>query len=250
MTSRVGTLNWVSTFASPALEDVRTGGDGPSIFQLYWAGDRDWVRGIVRRAEAAGYSAICLTADTPVMGVRDRDRRNRYTNVTPQENLAGARSNPIARASLCWDDLAWLRENTRLPLVVKGVLTAADARLAVEHGVAAVYVSNHGGNLLDHAPATLDVLPRIVDAVGGRAEIIVDSGFVRGTDVVKALALGATAVGIGRLTCWALAAAGEAGLQRAFELLTEEIDATLALLGVRAPTELSPDYVEPTWPVD
>lgn len=250
VTSRLGTLNWVSTFASPSLEDVRTGGDGASVFQLYWAGDRDWVRTIVRRAETAGYHAICLTADSPAYGVRDRDRRNRYVNRTPQENLAGRRPDPIARASTTWEDLAWLRELTRLPLVLKGVLTVADARQAVERGVDAVYVSNHGGNMLDHAPATLDVLPRIVDAVQGRAEVIVDGGFLRGTDVVKALALGARAVGIGRLTCWALAAGGEPMLARAFELIGEEIDVTMALIGAARPSQLTADFVEQTWPID
>jgi isopentenyl diphosphate isomerase/L-lactate dehydrogenase-like FMN-dependent dehydrogenase len=148
----------------------------------------------------------------------------------------------------CWDDFDWLRSITHLPIMVKGIMTPDDAVLALEHGADAIYVSNHGGRELDHLPATIEVLPEIVAAVDGRAEVVVDSGFLRGTDVVKALALGARAVLLGKLQVWALAAGGEPALERALEILDEEIREAMLLLGARNPQELTPAYVRPATP--
>ena len=147
-----------------------------------------------------------------------------------------------------WDDLAWLHEVSRLPLMVKGITTTHDALAAIEHGASVVYVSNHGGRALDHLPATIEVLPEIVAAVEGRAEVIVDSGFLRGSDVVKALALGARAVVVGKLQVWALAAGGEAGLERALELLDREVRETMQLLGAASVSELNPSFLRPGTP--
>lgn len=160
------------------------------------------------------------------------------------------------RRSLTWDDVAWLRETTRLPLMVKGILAPEDADAAVERGVDVVYVSNHGGRQLDHGPATIEVLPEVAQAVRGRASILVDSGFMRGTDVVKALALGASAVCIGKLMTWGLAAGGSAGLERALELLETELTIAMTNIGVKSIADIGPRQVRPTnppaidpWPV-
>ena len=153
-------------------------------------------------------------------------------------------------AALSWEDLAWLRELTDLPLMLKGILSPEDAELAVEHGVDTAYVSNHGGRQLDHAPATIEVLPEIVEAVGGKAEVVADSGFMRGTDVVKALAMGARAVAIGKLMVWGLAAGGEEALLRTLELLKTEIATTMANIGAKRVADLSPRSLRPSPPPD
>ena len=248
---RMGTLAFVSTMASPDLETVARSASGPLVFQLYVRGDREWVATIVRRVEHAGYAALCVTADSAVYGRRERDLRHRFL---PRErlnrpNVGGTMMDEEYQSGWTWEDLAWLRGRTRLPLILKGVLTPEDAVRAVEHGVDAVYVSNHGGRQLDHAPATIEVLDEIARGVAGRAELLVDSGFVRGTDVVKGLALGARGVLVGKLQAWGLAAAGEAGLQRALELLQEEISTTMALIGARKVSELGPDCVKPAAPI-
>jgi glycolate oxidase len=234
-----------------SLEEVAEAAGGPLVFQLYVRGDRAWMRRMVRRVEAAGYLALCLTVDVPVYGRRERDLQNRFR---PREearrpNLADIVPDESYQAALTWEDVRWIRDHTALPLVLKGILAPEDARLAVEHGVQVVYVSNHGGRQLDYAPATVDVLSEIVEAVGGRAEVLVDGGVLRGTDVVKALALGARAALIGKLQCWALAAAGQEGVERALELLQEEIGTTLGLLGVRGVEEVGPEYLTP-YPVE
>jgi glycolate oxidase len=237
---RAGTGTFVGTLSSPSMEDVRSGAQGPLFFQLYVRGGRDWIEAMVRRAERAGYSAICLTADSGAYGRRERDLHNRFF---PRErggrpNLEGlpgstdGRAREDTQAALTWEDLAWLRSATRLPLVLKGVTTAEDAEIAVDHGVDVIYVSNHGGRQLDHGPSTIELLPEVVKAVNGRADVIVDSGFMRGTDVVKAIALGAKAVLIGKLQTWGLAAGGDAGLQRALELLKTEMTIVMTNVGV------------------
>jgi isopentenyl diphosphate isomerase/L-lactate dehydrogenase-like FMN-dependent dehydrogenase len=230
--ARMGTLACLSVNASqdPAEVTARVP-DAPLVFQIYGYDDRDLLARLVARAEAAGCVAVCLTADSAVAGRRDRDLR---TGV----QRAGHAGDE--RAGFTWTDLARLRERTRLPLIVKGILSAADAARAVEAGVDCVYVSNHGGRQLDYAPATTEVLPEVVAAVAGRVPVLVDGGYQRGTDVLKGLALGATAVGIGRLQGWALAAAGEAGLEQALHLLQAEVSTGLALLGLTAPGQLTP----------
>ncbi|GIW08743.1 MAG: alpha-hydroxy-acid oxidizing enzyme [Dehalococcoidia bacterium] len=258
-----GTLAFIGSLASPALEEVRAGCSGPLVFQLYLSGDRRWQERIVRRVEEAGYLALCVTVDSAMYGRRERDLINRFVPSLDRPNLrdlgpaAARREGPRREASATWDDIAWLRSMTPLPLILKGILTGEDARLAVEHGVDVVYVSNHGGRQLDHAPATIEVLPEVVAAVSGRAGVVLDSGVVRGTDVLKALAFGADAVLIGKLLLWGLAASGEEGVRRALDLIAEEIRVSLANLGASSLGELSPASLRPSepppatiWPIE
>ncbi|MDO8689113.1 MAG: alpha-hydroxy acid oxidase [Dehalococcoidia bacterium] len=254
---RIGTFAFISTVTAPGLEEVAGNTSCPLVFQLYSYGDRDWVKGIVRRAERAGYVAICLTADTAVYGRRDRDLANRYfprQSVPERPNLAelpsGLPGPDFYQASLTWEYLSWLRDLTSLPLILKGVMEPDDAVRAVEHGVDVIYVSNHGGRQLDHAPAAIEVLAEVVKAVAGRAEVLVDSGFQRGTDVVKGLALGAKAVLIGKLLVWSLGADGEDGLHCALEILTKEIDVAMGLIGVKNIQEIGPHVIRPSLPND
>jgi 4-hydroxymandelate oxidase len=200
---------------------------------------------LVKRAEAHGYRAIVLTADTPVLGARDREQR-RQLELPPGMDLPNLRGlvgrtneptfqhgsrNPFLDPSLTWKDVEWLARATKLPVVVKGVLHPDDARLALEHGAAAVGVSNHGGRNLDTVPATIDVLPAIAEAVAGRVPILFDGGVRRGVDVVKALALGATAVMIGRPYLWGLSASGAEGVTRVVQLLVTELEMAMAQCG-------------------
>lgn len=215
---------------------------GPLWFQLYLQGERGFDLELVRRAEAAGYEALVLTVDAPVHGARDRERRAGFR--LPREvaavNLAGAPPLPrggelcagLLQAAPGWDDVAWLRAHTRLPLVLKGVLHPDDARLAREHGADALIVSNHGGRTLDTALPTAWALPRIAEALGGALPLLVDGGIRRGTDVLKALALGARAVLVGRPIVFALAVAGPQGVAHALRLLRDELEIAMALSGV------------------
>lgn len=218
----------LSSVTEPGLEETAAAaGDGFRIFQLYVRGDDAWVDEVVRRAVDHGYTAFCLTVDVALYSRRERDLAKRFT---PR-----SRSRSTGReyqAALDWDDVKRFKDKHTIPLGIKGIATAEDAVLACEHGVEIIYVSNHGGRQLDHGRGSIDVLPEVVAAVGGRATIIVDGGFTRGTDVVKAIALGAQAVGIGRLAGLGLAAAGEAGLVRALEILEDEVHICLGLLGV------------------
>ena len=199
----------------------------------------------MRRAEAAGYRALCLTVDSPVDGVRERELRLRFERgkAQAQPNLVDARRE--LQAAVTWSDVAWLAEQTTLPLVLKGITHPGDAVLALEAGAAALVVSNHGGRQLDPQPGAIEVLAEVVDAVGGRAEVAVDGGFVRGGDVVKALALGARAVLIGRAQCLSLAAGGEDALVETLERLRAECERTLALLGVTGPGAVGAQHVRP-----
>jgi 4-hydroxymandelate oxidase len=238
--------------------------DGPAVdpclwFQLYIQPDRGFTEAIVRRAEAAGCKALVVTVDSPVFGRRERDLRNGFLDLPPDmccENLRDLRAaepgivRPIVMAAdLSWESVDWLREITTLPIVIKGILHPADASLAVEHGVDALIVSNHGGRQLDSAPAALEQLPGIVDALGGAIPVLLDGGVRRGTDIVKAIALGATAVAIGRPVIWGLAAAGEEGVSRVLDILRTELDQTLALCGCRSLTDITRDFlrVPRTW---
>ena len=254
---QAGTVCFVGMLSSPTIEEVRAATDGPLVFQLYIRGDRDWIAAAVRRAESARCAALCVTVDASAYGRHERDLHNRFGPMAAgaHSNVPGMPSGTTAaalreryQASLTWDDIAWLCGHTHLPVILKGIMTPEDAELAVQHGVAAIYVSNHGGRQLDHAPATIEVLPEIVQAVQGRAEVIVDSGFVRGSDVVKALAMGARAVLIGKLMLWGLAAGGTDGVVRALEILKEEIDTTMANIGVRNIAQIGPQYLRPSRP--
>ncbi len=263
---RVGTVSYVATNASPSLEEVRAAVEGSLVFQLYVYGDRKWLGSFLRRVENAGYDALCLTVDSPDSGQRDRRFAN-YGSHWFGRGVANFASDPEYPGSaaerqrylggLTWEDVAWVRDHWKKPLILKGVLSHLDAELAVQHGVDVVHVSNHGGRRQDQLPSTIEVLPRILQAVNGRAEVVIDSGFMRGTDVVKALAMGARAVLIGKLMIWSLAAGGEAGLERALELLKREISATMANVGASTVDQLTPDMVVPSfapppapWPVE
>jgi isopentenyl diphosphate isomerase/L-lactate dehydrogenase-like FMN-dependent dehydrogenase len=231
-----GTTAFISTAARPGIEEVAKAVDKPLLFQLYVRSDRQWIEDILLRAKACGYRAICVTVDRAYYSRRERDVVNRFM-------LRESQGDPRFQASLTWDDVVWMKELTKLPLILKGIATAEDAKLAVEHGADVVYVSNHGGRQLDHAQASIEVLPEVVEAVDGRAEVIWDGGVFRGTDVVKATALGARAVGVGKLQGLALAAAGEAGIVRMLELLEAEIRTTMGLMGVTSLAQLNPSWV-------
>jgi 4-hydroxymandelate oxidase len=243
-----GTIMTLSTIASASLEEIRAASpDLPLWFQVYLYKDQGLNLELVRRAENVGAMALVLTVDAPVWGKRERDIRNRFTlpdhihlgnlmsglNDLPETAGSGlsAYVHAMFKLNLSWDDVAWLRSVTTLPILVKGICHPMDARLALEHGAAGVWVSNHGGRQLDTAPATIDVLPRVADVLGGALPVILDGGVRRGTDVVKALALGANAVAIGRPVLWALALGGQLGVTHVLELLRAEIDAALGLCG-------------------
>ncbi|MEU4253867.1 alpha-hydroxy acid oxidase [Amycolatopsis sp. NPDC026612] len=260
--ARAGTIMIVSMAATTAIEDIAAAArevtpDPGLWFQLYLQPDLEFTEAIVRRAESAGVKAFVVTVDSPVLGRRERDDRNAFHDLPPGlavenlrnigENRSGGNASHVREivmsAGLNWDDIAWLRSKTKLPVLIKGVLHAEDARLAVHHGVAGIVVSNHGGRQLDTVPATIDVLPEIAAAVGGAVPVLLDGGIRRGTDVVKALALGADAVGVGRPVVWGLAAGGREGVSEVLEMLRADFDQALALCGGRHPADLTPDQV-------
>jgi isopentenyl diphosphate isomerase/L-lactate dehydrogenase-like FMN-dependent dehydrogenase len=242
--AKFGALHMLSSACAPGLEAVAQSVDYPKIFQLYVRGDVGWVDDFVSRAIANKYVALCLTVDLDYYGRRERDLAKRYLTTS-------RRSRPADhfQARFSWDEVARLKAKFKIPFILKGIATAEDARIALEHGIEGIYVSNHGGRQLDHGKGSMQVLPEVVEAVAGRAEIIVDGGFLRGTDIVKALALGANAVGLGRLQGLALGAAGEAGVVRMLELLQDEATRCLGLLGVTSFADLNPSYVAKVEPL-
>ena len=248
--ARSHALFCLSTFSNRSVETVAAAGRGTRWFQLYVQRDRARTEALVARAVAAGFTALVLTVDLPLPGYRDRELRQPLPSEGELPNvglMAGAdflhAIDHEIDASLDWDDLPWLRSLSQLPLVVKGLLDPADAARAVDAGAAAVWVSNHGGRQLDRAPASLDALEPVVEAVAGRAEVYLDGGVRRGTDVVTALVLGARAVFLGRPFLFALAAGGEAGVARAFEILDQEVRTAMALLGAPTVSQLTRDRV-------
>jgi len=244
--SAAGTVAFVSVMADPRLEEVAEAAPGPKILQIGPLGDRDWMKSVVQRAEDAGYEGLCLTLTNAAAPLNERNVRNRYDPHAYHRltNFDGRHPDSKHAPRLSWDDVAWLRTQTELPLILKGIMAPDDAHLAVEHGANAVYVSNHGGLRLDYAPATIEVLPDIADAVGNRVPVLVDSGFAHGTDVLKALALGASGVLIGKLQCWGLAAGGSEALAQTLNLLREEMLASMGLLGVSRVDDLGPQHVQ------
>lgn len=237
-----GTTAFISTAAKPGFEAAAKAVSEPLIFQLYVRSDRKWVEDILDRVKAAGYRALCVCVDRNYYGRRERD-------IISRAAVREGFGDPSFQMGLQWKDLVWMKERIKLPLIVKGVATAEDAKLSVEHGADVVYVSNHGGRQLDHAQGTIEVLPEVVDAVAGRAEILWDGGVQRGADVIKAISLGARAVGVGKLLGWSLAAGGEAGVKRMLELLDIEIRTAMGLMGVTSLAQLNPSWVRPTTPV-
>lgn len=243
---RFGVAHMISSVCKPGLEAVAAAAPGAlRIFQLYALGDDAFVDDHLARSEANGYAAFCLTVDTAYYSRRERDIAKRHFT-SGRARVAGR--DHLAR--LDWRTVGRLRAKSALPLILKGIATAEDARIAVDHGVDWIYVSNHGGRQLDHGRGSMEVLPEVVDAVAGRARIMVDGGFCRGTDVVKALAAGAHLVGLGRMQCLALAAAGEAGLMRMLDLLEDEIRRCLGLLGVTGFAELDRSYLHAAAPTN
>jgi len=280
----MGTGYILSTVSGYRLEDVKAASAGPVWFQLYLTGGRAAAENAMHRAESAGYTVLVVTIDTTVIGLRERESRDGMEQLlrgsflskipfTPQlfarprwltrflldgglpdmPNIVNPENGvlqvkdahtALKRIAFNWADMPWIRALWKGPIVVKGVLTAEDAQRALDHGAAAVVVSNHGGRQLDGAPATLRVLPEIVKAVHGKAEVLLDSGIRRGSDVVKALCMGARAVLCGRAYAYGLAAAGEAGVVRALEILRADLERTLRLLGCASVHELNSAYVE------
>jgi glycolate oxidase len=239
-----GIPHMLSSVCEPGLEKVAEAAPGAArIFQLYVRGDAAWVDDIVARAIASGYTAFCLTVDVAIYSRRERDLAKRH--VTAGRRRVTGRE---FQAALDWRTVERIKKKFDIPLALKGIATAEDARIALDHGVEWLYVSNHGGRQLDHGRGSAEVLPEVVDAVAGRAKIIVDGAFCRGTDVVKAIALGADLVGLGRMQCYALAAAGQAGIVRMLELIEDEVRLCLGLLGVTKLSELDRSYLHPATP--
>ena len=237
-----GTLSMLSSVCYPGLEKVADAAPGESrIFQLYVRGDDEWVDDHVRRAVENGYMAFCMTVDLDYYGRRERDLAKGHLS-TARKTMATGED---FQKQLNWDKVKRFKDTHDIPLIIKGITTAEDAARAVKEGVDVVYVSNHGGRQLDHSRGAIDVLPEVVDQVGDKAQIIVDGGIMRGTDVVKAMALGADAVSLGRLQGLALAAAGHAGIVRVLELLEDEVRICLGLLGVTGFRALDETYLHP-----
>ncbi|CAN7995082.1 unnamed protein product, partial [Ixodes hexagonus] len=244
-----GTVMILSTLSTTSLEDVRKAAPNAVLwYQLYVFQDRNLTRSLVKRAEQSGYSALVLTVDAPVFGRRVSDVRKRFslpsnlklanfngTELTSLSSPTGsgleAYANSLFDQSLTWADVQWLRNITYLPVILKGILTAEDAVLAVRHGIPAIIVSNHGGRQLDGVASTIEVLPKIVRAVYGHMDVYLDGGVRQGTDVIKALALGAKAVFVGRPALWGLAYKGEQGVSKMLDIFREEIDRAMALMG-------------------
>ena len=258
-----GTLMIVSTIATASIEEIAEAASGPRWFQLYMAPERPLSEDLIARAEAAGYQGICLTVDTPMLGRRERDVRNRFAPTgmvlsnfegdlarMPRTRMGSGFAVGASRLldpSITWDSVRWMRTQTRLPIIVKGLIAAADVEPAIDAGVSAIVVSNHGGRQLDGCEPALAALPNVVAAAAGRVEIYVDGGVRRGSDVVKALALGARAVLIGRPVVWGLAAGGQAGVARALEMLRSELEMAMALCGCPAISSIQRDLVVEPW---
>ena len=251
-----GTVMTLSTIATATIEEVAAAApEAARWFQLYWSPDRGIVEDFVARAVAEGYRAVVLTVDLPVSGRRERDLRTGFeipAEVSVPAFVAHARASAtvsptqigqVVNAGVTWRDLEWLRSLSSLPLVIKGLVTAEDALLACEAGADGIVVSNHGGRQLDGVSATLDALPEVVEAVAGRAEVLMDGGIRRGTDVVKALALGARAVLAGRAPLWGLAVDGAAGVERVLGLLRAEVELALTLCGCSSPDAVTRGHV-------
>ncbi len=221
-----GTLHVVSSGTQPTLEETAAATGSPKIFQLYIPGDWEWTNDMIDRAKKAGYQGLCITVDRPLISRWSID-----SSRNPQDRSG--------QAAVTWESIDRMKEYAGPPFMLKGIMTGEDAALAVQHGVDVIWVSNHGGHQLDHGLGTMDMLPEIMDAVAGKAEVIVDGGVQRGSDVIKAIALGARAVAIGKLQGWGLAADGQKGLVRVLEILEEEMRVAMGLLGVTSIDQLT-----------
>ena len=254
----------VSTFATVALEEIASAshvsGDASLWFQLYVHPDHSFTRDLIQRVESAGYRVLCVTVDTPILGVRDRERRAGFhlppgieranlkslgASVTKMGHFEGGGNYSILDPAINWDTIAWIRSLTKLPVVLKGVLSPEDAALACQHGASGVIVSNHGGRNLDTVPATIEALPRVIEAVEGRLPVLLDGGVRRGTDIVKALAYGAKAVLIGRPYLWGLGVNGSQGVEQVVRILRMELEASMALCGTPSVARITQSAI---WP--
>jgi isopentenyl diphosphate isomerase/L-lactate dehydrogenase-like FMN-dependent dehydrogenase len=241
-----GAAHMLSSVSEPGLEKVAEAApDALRIYQLYVRGDDAFVEDRINRSIASGYAAFCLTVDTAHYSRRERDLAKRYVRAN-RRDVSGREF----QMALDWRTVKRIKDNYKIPLVIKGIATAEDAAMAVDYGVEWIYVSNHGGRQLDHGRGAMHVLPEIAAAVAGRAKIMIDGSFCRGTDIVKAIAAGADLVGLGRLQCWALAAGGEAGIVRMLELLEDEVQRCLGLLGVNTFAELDTSYLHAAAPAN
>ena len=254
--ARAGAIMIASMASTVAIEEVATAARGvaePSLwFQLYLQPDLGFTTAVIRRAEAAGCTALVISADSPSLGRRERDLRNRFLdlpaglyceNMRDPANGKGPARPIVFSPQLSWEHIGWLRKTTPLKIAVKGLMHPADARIAVGEGVDAIIVSNHGGRQLDSVPAAIELLPEIAEAVDGKVPLLVDGGIRRGTDVVKALALGASAVAIGRPVLWGLAVAGEDGVSLVLEMLRSELLRALAFCGCGSPGDITRDLL-------
>ncbi len=239
-----GAVSIHSSASEPGLEATAAAADGFKIFQLYVRGDAAWVDDHVRRAQDCGYKIFCITVDVQHYSRRERDLANRW-----MQRLGRARDGQEYQAAFDWDQIKRFKDTHDVPLAIKGIAAPEDAVIAVEHGAEIIYVSNHGGRQLDHMEGILTVLPEVVEAVSGRARIIVDGGFQRGSDVVKALCLGADLVAMGRMMVCGLAADGQAGVVRTLELVEDEMIRCLGLMGVTSIAELDSSFLRPAMPV-
>ena len=239
-----GAGHMLSSVCDPGLEDLAAAAPKAlRLYQLYVRGDAAWVDDHVERAIAHGYAGFCLTVDTAYYSRRERDIAKRF--VTAGRRRVQGRA---FQAGLDWTTVKRIKDRFKIPLALKGIATAEDARIALDHSVEWIYVSNHGGRQLDHGRGSMEVLPEIVEAVGGRAKILIDGSFCRGTDIVKAIASGADLVGIGRMQCFALAAGGQAGVVRLLELLEDEVQRCMGLRGVARLAELDRSYLHAAAP--
>ena len=235
-----GTLHVVSSATLPSLEETAAASKRAKIYQLYIRGDWEWIKGMLDRAKQAGYQGLCITVDSAVYSRRERPLISRWSVDSTRDP-----QNREWQAKVTWETIDRMMDYFGEPFMLKGITTAEDAALAVAHGVDVIWVSNHGGRQLDHGRGSIDVLPEVVEAVGGKAAVIVDGAINRGTDIVKAMALGADAVGIGRMQGYGLAANGKDGVVRVLELLEEEIQIAFGLLGVSSFAELNSSYITP-----
>jgi isopentenyl diphosphate isomerase/L-lactate dehydrogenase-like FMN-dependent dehydrogenase len=241
-----GVAHMLSSVCDPGLEEVaQAAPEALRMFQLYVRGDADWADAHLERAIKSGYSAFLITVDTAHYSRRERDLAKRH--VTAGRRRVQGREH---QAALDWRTVERMKKKFKIPFGVKGIGTAEDARIALDHGVEIIYVSNHGGRQLDHGRGSFDVLPEVVEAVAGRAIVIVDGSFYRGTDIVKALAMGANLVGLGRMQCYALAAGGQAAIVRMLEIMEDEVIRALGLLGVTSYGKLDRSYLAPAAPAN
>jgi glycolate oxidase len=238
-TSGFGVPAMISSVCEPGLEKTAAAAKGLKVYQLYVRRDDAWVEDVMDRAMAAGYDAFAFTVDVAVYSRRERDIAKRVV-VRSTTDATGESS----QASLTWDKIAQYKKRLKIPVIIKGIQTREDALIALDHGIEGIYVTNHGGRQLDHGRGTIDILQEVADAVRGRAQIIVDGSFCRGTDIVKAIALGANTVSMGRMYLYGLAAAGEAGVHRVLEILESEVRTALGLLGVTSFAQLDKSYVQ------